>query len=66
MAVAKQIESEGYGLVSPVIPKVSIIEKDGLFIEEGNVLLGDSLKVGDVVDVSHWNRPRVRSHYRKG
>ena len=49
-AVANQQILEGYDLVSPAFGKSNVVEKDGLFIDEGNVLPGDFLKVGDKVD----------------
>ncbi len=49
-SVVEMLRAEGYDLASPVIPERRVIQKDGLFCEEGNIILGDSLKVGDKVD----------------
>ena len=49
-AVANQQILEGYDPISPAFGKSKVVEKDGLFIDEGNILPGDFLKVGDTVD----------------
>ena len=48
--VANQQILEGYDPISPAFGKSKVVEKDGLFIDEGNILPGDFLKVGDTVD----------------
>ena len=49
-AVANQQILEGYDLISPAFGKSKVTEKDGLFVDEGNILPGDFLRIGDTVD----------------
>ena len=49
-AVANRQILEGYDTISPVFGKSKVTEKGGLFVDEGNILPGDFLKVGDTVD----------------